>query len=176
MSRVVDRALTGFFAAWFAATVISQHPDRNYDRLRKHDRTGILIPNWRFFAPEPAVEDQHFLYRLADADHEEHTEWRSVFEAVPRRAVHAVWFPGRRVEKSIFDVAATLMSNPNTMNPLHAEARKASYGIIVDFVRKRLTPEPGKPHMQVMLVRYAGYDHSEDPKYDLISDYELVRP
>ncbi|MFG3258211.1 hypothetical protein [Streptomyces sp. NPDC048172] len=176
MSKAVDRVLQGTFAAWFLVTVVSQHPDRSYDRLRKYDRTGILIPNWRFFAPEPAVEDQHFLYRLASEDKTSHTEWRSVFEVQPRRAAHAVWFPGRRIEKSIFDVASTLNANPHSTNPMHTEARKASYGIILDFVRARLTPEPGHPLLQLMLVRYSGYDHSEDPKYDLISDYEPVNP
>jgi len=28
----------------------------------------------------------------------------------------------------------------------------------------------------VLLVRYSGYDHSEDPKYDLVFDYEEVNP
>lgn len=168
--------LNGLFAAWFVATVVSQHPDRSFDKLRKYDKTGILIPNWRFFAPEPAVEDQHFLYRLATEDKTGHTEWRSVFEASPRKAVHAVWFPGRRQEKSVFDVAASLTGNPNTMNPLHAEARRASFRLIADFVRARLDRYPGYPLFQIMLVRYSGYDHSEDPKYDLISDYEPVDP
>lgn len=174
--RFADKVLLGLFAGWFLTTVVSQHPDRSYDKLRKFDKTGILIPNWRFFAPEPAVEDQHFLYRLASADKTAHTEWRAVFDAVPRRAVHAFWFPGRRVEKSIFDVASSLTANPNAGNPLTVRARTSAYRMIIDFVRARVRPEPGYPLLQLMLVRYSGYDHSEDPKYDLITDYEPVAP
>lgn len=176
MTRRIDRAVQALLTAWFVVTVLCQHPDRSYDRLRRYDRSGLLIPNWRFFAPEPAVEDQHFLYRLASADQQRHTPWRAVFEAAPRRAVHAVWFPGRRIEKGVFDAAAALTETTNTALPAHAAARRAAYEIVVDFVRARLQPAPDMPLVQVMLVRYSGYDHSEVPKYDMISDYEPVAP
>ncbi|MGL4743416.1 MAG: hypothetical protein ACRCXL_03380 [Dermatophilaceae bacterium] len=175
---VVERAVPAIFGGWFVASLLGQHPDRSYDKSRKLDRTGtgIVIPNWRFFAPNPAVEDQHFLYRLASADHARFTEWREVYVVEPRRMMHAIWFPGRRMEKAVFDVASTLGGNPGAMTPLHKAARESAYRLVNDFVRHRLTPEPGYPLFQVMLVRYSGYDHSEDPKYDLILDYETVEP
>lgn len=176
--NVLEKTVPAVFAGWFVATVLSQHPDRSYDKARNLDRTGtgILIPNWRFFAPNPAVEDQHFLYRLASEDHSRHTEWREVYQIVPRKMAHAFWFPGRRIEKAVFDVASTLVHNPGAMTPLHRRAKESAYQLINDFVRQRLTPEPGYPLFQVMLVRYAGYDHSEDPKYDMVFDYERVQP
>ncbi|MFD7340232.1 hypothetical protein ACFV98_30200 [Streptomyces violascens] len=179
MSRtaaVMERAVPAVLAGWFVATVLAQHPDRGFDKVRKADKTGtgIAIPNWRFFAPTPAMEDQHFLYRLASADKSRFTEWREVYSIAPRKLVHAFWFPGRRIEKAIFDVASTLVHNPGAMTPLHEEAKKAAYRLVNDFVRTRLTPEPGFPLFQVLLVRYSGYDHSEDPKYDLVFDYEEV--
>ncbi|GAA3647311.1 hypothetical protein L7D48_23425 [Streptomyces sp. S1A] len=175
-SAVLERAIPAVLAGWFVASVLSQHPDRSYDKLRSMDKTGtgILIPNWRFFAPNPAVEDQHFLYRLASEDRSEHTEWREVYSITPRKMAHAFWFPGRRMEKAVFDVASTLVHNPGAMTPLHQEAKKAAYRLVGDFVRRRIKPEPGYPLFQVMLVRYSGYDHSEDPKYDMVFDYERV--
>jgi len=176
--KTLEKLVPAVFAGWFVATVLSQHPDRSYDKARSLDRTGtgILIPNWRFFAPNPAVEDQHFLYRLASEDRTRHTEWREVYDIVPRRMVHAIWFPGRRIEKAVFDVASTLVHNPGAMTPLHKEAKESAYRLINDFVRRRLTAEPDYPLFQVMLVRYSGYDHSEDPKYDMVFDYERVQP
>lgn len=175
---VLGRAVPALLAGWFVASVLGQHPDRGYDKIRNADRTGtgILIPNWRFFAPVPAVEDQHFLYRLASEDRTRHTEWREVYAINPRKMIHALWFPGRRVEKAVFDVASTLMNNAGAMTPLHQEAKQAAYGLVNEFVRRRLTPEPGYPLFQVMLVRYSGYDHSEDPKYDMVFEYEKVNP
>jgi hypothetical protein len=174
--RIVDTAITTGFAAWFVATAVSQHPDRSFERARELDRTGsgVMIPNWRFFAPNPAVEDQHFLYRLASADHREHTPWRAVFEIEPRRLMHAFWFPGRRQEKAIFDVASTLLENRAASVPVQREAGAAAQRLVKDFVRHRIEPEEGFPLFQVLLVRYAGHDHSEAPIYDMIFDYEEV--
>ena len=172
----VAAAVPVVLAGWFVVTVFSQHPERGYDRLRSLDRTGtgVLIPNWRFFAPIPAMDDQHILYRLASEDHARHTEWRTAHVIPQRRFVHAFWFPGRRVDKAVFDVASTLLSNAGSMNPLTIEAKSAAYNLVTGFVRQRITPEPGFPLFQVMLVRYPGYDHSEDPKYDIVFEYESV--
>ncbi|MEV1051417.1 hypothetical protein ACFWZR_03930 [Streptomyces sp. NPDC059017] len=177
-STVMERAVPALLAGWFVASVLGQHPDRSYDKVRSGDKTGtgILIPNWRFFAPNPAVEDQHFLYRLANEDKSRHTEWREVYAITPRKLAHAFWFPGRRAEKAIFDVASTLLNNPGAMTPLHREAKESAYALVNEFVRRRITPEAGFPLFQVLLVRYSGYDHSEDPKYDLVFDYEKVNP
>lgn len=174
--RVVDKAVAAGFAAWFMATLLAQHPDRSYDKIRRIDRTGtgVLLPNWRFFAPNPAVEDQHFLYRLADAELEEHTEWRTVYDIEPRRMAHAFWFPGRRHEKAIFDVASTLLQNRASGMPTQEESREGAIRLVNDFVRTRITPEEGYPHFQVLLVRYAGYDHTEKPVYDMVLDYAEV--
>lgn len=173
---VLARAAPIVLGGWFVASVLGQHPDRSYDKVRTLDKTGtgIFIPNWRFFAPNPAVEDHHFLYRLASEDRSRHTQWREVYAIAPRKLVHAFWFPGRRIEKAIFDVASTLMNNTGANTPLHKEAKESAYRLINEFVRNRLTPEPGYPLFQVMLVRYSGYDHSEDPKYDMVFDYERV--
>ncbi|MEU9032786.1 hypothetical protein AB0D46_35835 [Streptomyces sp. NPDC048383] len=177
-TKIGQQMVPAVLAGWFIASVLSQHPDRSYDKLRKADKTGtgILIPNWRFFAPNPAVDDQHFLYRLANEDKTEHTEWRDVYSIAPRKLIHAFWFPGRRIEKAIFDVASTLLNNPGAMTPLHKEAKESAYRLVNDFVRQRLTPQTGYPLFQVLLVRYSGYDHSEDPKYDMVFDYEEVNP
>ncbi|HLU45651.1 MAG TPA: hypothetical protein VKZ67_11650 [Natronosporangium sp.] len=178
VKKTLEIAVPAILAGWFIASALGQHPDRSYDKVRKLDRTntGILIPNWRFFAPNPAVDDHHFLYRLATEDRSKHTEWREAYSIAPRRFIHAFWFPGRRIEKAIFDVASTLMNNPGASTPLHEEAKRSAYRLINEFVRQRITPEPGYPLFQVMLVRYTGYDHSEDPKYDMVFDYEKVNP
>lgn len=172
----IDRALTLGFATWLVVTALSQHPDRSFDRLRRLDKTGtgVMIPNWRFFAPNPAVQDQHFLYRLANEDRTEHTEWRAVYEIEPRRAIHSIWFPARRMEKGIFDVASTLLGNRAAAVPTEIRAAEAAVSLVNEFVRTRITPEPGFPYFQVLLVRYSGYDHSEQPLYDMLFDYERV--
>ncbi|KZM74593.1 hypothetical protein [Nocardia terpenica] len=171
---LVEWAVPTILAGWFIASVLGQHPDRTYDKIRRVDKSsgGMFIPNWRFFAPEPGTDDTHFLYRLANEDKSEHTEWREVFSFAPRKLTHAFWFPGRRIEKAIFDVSSTLMHNPETA--LEKEAKRSACQLVNEFVRRRLTPHPDYPLFQVLMVRYSGYDHGEDPKYDMIFDYEKV--
>lgn len=174
--RALDYAVPVVLAGWFIGSVLGQHPDRSYDKVRRLDKTGtgIVIPNWRFFAPNPAMEDQHFLYRLATEDKSKHTPWREAYTIQPRKLVHAVWFPGRRIEKAVFDVASTLTHDGGANNPRMSKAKESAQELIYEFIRRRLDPEPGYPLFQVMLVRYSGYDHSEDPKYDMIFDYAKV--
>lgn len=176
--RALQYAVPVVLAGWFVGTVFGQHPDRSYEKIRRLDRTGtgVIFPNWRFFAPNPAVEDQHFLYRLATEDKSQHTPWREAYTIQPRKLVHAVWFPGRRVEKAIFDVASTLSFDGGSNTEMVQRAKDSARKLICEFIRHRLEPEPGYPLFQVMLVRYSGYDHSENPKYDLIFDYERVEP
>ncbi|WP_139738608.1 DUF5819 family protein [Actinomyces wuliandei] len=176
MKALLRRLLPAVFAVWLVVTALSQHPDRSFDRVRQVDRTGtgLLIPNWRFFAPNPAVHDQHFLYRLANEDRSDHTPWMSVYEAEPRRWWHAFWFPARRMEKSIFDAASTILNNQAASVPTEKEAVESAKRLVTSFVRARVTPREGYPYFQVLLVRYSGYDHSENPLYDMVFDYEPV--
>ena len=64
LSVAIELVLCG----WWVVTLLSQHAQRTFDRLRPLDRIGLVIPNWRFFAPEPAVHDFHLLYRIRDLD------------------------------------------------------------------------------------------------------------
>ncbi|AXK34880.1 hypothetical protein DVA86_21745 [Streptomyces armeniacus] len=163
-------------AGWFVATVVSQHPGGGHNRIRRLDKTGsgMLIPNWRFFAPNPAVEDRHFLYRLASEDMTRHTEWREVQPIAQRRLAHAFWFPDRRSEKAIVDAAGVLLSDAKQMDPATRDSRRPVHRLISRFVQAKITPDPEYPLFQIMLVRYAGYDHGEQPKYDLVFEYQRV--
>ncbi|MBT1635159.1 hypothetical protein FGG90_13080 [Clavibacter tessellarius] len=169
----VDLGITGFFAAWFVVTVLAQHPDRAYDRVRRLD-AGVgnaAIPNWRFFAPKPAVEDVHYLYRLADDDRSRHSEWRSMHTISTRRMGQALWFPGRRKEKGFFDVANVIMTVSPDGPPALARSRQSAMESINDAVRATARPEDGMEWFQVMMLRYAGHDASAKPEYDVVFDY-----
>lgn len=52
-TTVITTAVEAVFAGWFVLTLLTQHPQRSFDRLRSLDPVGLTIPNWRFFAPEP---------------------------------------------------------------------------------------------------------------------------
>ena len=102
-------ALSGALGGWLLATTASQHPHKLFDGLRGFDMTGLVLPNWRFFAPEPAQHDYHVLHRVLDADGEQ-TPWRETYPITPRKWAHAVFFADRRREKGTFDVANEIIT------------------------------------------------------------------
>lgn len=174
--KVVAGAVPTVLAGWFIASVLCQHPDRNYDKARALDVVGLALPDWRFFAPNPAVEDRHFVYRLASEDRKRHTEWRAVSQIENRRLTQAFWFPGRRMEKALVDVAGLLVLDRKAKSRAGIEAKKSFETLVKRFVQARVEPDPEYPLYQFMLVRYAGYDHDESPKYEMISRYERLDP
>src|SRR6266498_683301 len=95
-------------ATWLVATALGQHPHRMFGRIRGHDPIGMLIPNWRFFAPIPAQHDFHLLYRVLTPTGEQ-TPWTNATNATPRAWSHALWFPDRRRDKAVFDLCGQLI-------------------------------------------------------------------
>lgn len=71
------------FATWLTATALCQHPDRSFDRLRGSAAGRTLIPDWRFFAPNPALHDFHVLHRVVLAGGDA-TPWRLSSELAER--------------------------------------------------------------------------------------------
>ncbi|QPP09188.1 hypothetical protein G4Z16_25355 [Streptomyces bathyalis] len=171
-SEAIRRAVELGFASWLTITILSQHPNTAFDRLRTADKVGLLIPNWRFFAPTPAQHDYHLLYRTLDTDGEQ-SAWQSASQINKRKWAHAVWFPGRRQEKAIFDVCGELGRLIVRKDVKVADS--AAYRLLRDFVIRHLDEsDPRRVSLtgfQFLVVLYSGHDDSEDPQYSFISPF-----
>jgi hypothetical protein len=161
-------ALTG--GAILAATLFSQHPNRIFDRFRKLDQIGFWIPNWRFFAPEPAMSDFHILHRTLSADDFE-SPWEESHVVTPRKATHLFWFPDRRIDKGIFDVASELVSHLGAQEALILNS--PAYRVLRSFVRHRIqsSAHPPLAGFQFLLARSTGVDTSAEPEEILTSPF-----
>jgi hypothetical protein len=161
--------------AWFVASVVSQHPQRAFDRVRRFDATNTLIPDWRFFAPEPAQHDFGVLCRTLDADGAE-TPWVEVVPVTPRRWTDGVWFPKRRVDKAIFDLCDQLtrqiglIGDDGTGSTAYALLR----GVVERHVRRAAGGGALPRGFQFMLARSSGYDLTEEPDYIYLSKFEAI--
>jgi hypothetical protein len=166
--------MTGFvevaLAGWLVVTILSQHPNRLFDRLRAFDPVGNLIPNWRFFAPFPARHDFHVLYRTLSSGGEQ-SEWKQASSITPRAWSHAVWFPKRREEKGIFDLCVSL----DVSGSLKDLSKSPAYCLLSDFVARAIRENdrvwPQLSGFQFLLVQYGGYDNSESPEYVFVSPF-----
>lgn len=164
-------------SGWFLATAASQHPQRTFDRLREYDALGLMLPNWRFFAPEPAQHDFHVLHRVLTAGGEQ-TPWVETRTISPRRWSQAVWFPDRRREKGISDVINELLKTM-TMAGVVLE-RTVPYELLRDLVEVRVRAEwAGSPlprGFQFLIARHTGHDAEQEPDYLMASPFVALAP
>jgi hypothetical protein len=160
---------------WFVASVLSQHPQRMFDRLRYHDPTGTLLPDWRFFAPEPAQYDFVLLRRELDASGVE-TPWQVVLDGIPRAWRHSLWFPRRRLDKGVHDACdqiarhLNLLGDDGTSAPAYALMR----GLVEQSVAGEYQGRPPPRGFQFLIGRFAGHDRSEKPQYIYLSRFEKL--
>ncbi|MEU6705607.1 hypothetical protein [Streptomyces wuyuanensis] len=158
------------FAGWLTATLYSQHPNRVFDGVRRFDPSGLLLPDWRFFAPRPAAHDFHVLYRTLTADGAQ-SAWRPAFRIAKRRWRHTLWNPTMRVYKTLFDICSGIAAVP----PDRAELpRTPEYRLLRDFVGRHLEQDANSSDVagfQFVVVQYSGYAPGE-PQYLFVSPYE----
>jgi hypothetical protein len=164
------KAASAGVGAWLLATAASQHPHRAFDRFRDFDPTGLLVPNWRFFAPEPAQHDFHLLHRVLTAD-EHQTPWCETSAISPRKSVQSVWFPARRREKAMFDVCNELIMLMST--PRLDLTRTVPFELLRNHVELQVRESHDRlpQGFQFLIARHTGHDESEDPDYLLASPF-----
>lgn len=162
-------------SAWVIVSATNQLPNRSFDWARKYDPAVMFIPNWRFFAPNPAVHDFRLAHRLLLEDGSS-TEWIDT-KTVPRRSwFNTVWFPSRRRDKAITDMSNSLIERMDERNTLVEEslAYKSLRNLVRGVVAADLGTESPRPNgFQFALGRDAGYDDSEEPTVFFTSRFEL---
>ncbi len=134
------------------------------------------VPNWRFFAPHPAVHDFHLLYRTLSAD-DETPEWTRLSLTPDRTVQHAIWFPGHRLGKAIFDVGDEILRHQS--EGFAVLTKLPSYRILVDCLRREIRESAESPQpkgFRFAFARSTGYDMSEEPEMMFISPYTPMDP
>ncbi|MBX9397639.1 hypothetical protein K4749_29640 [Streptomyces sp. TRM72054] len=161
-------------AALLLGTVAIQHPNTAFNRLEARDRFSVL-PNWRFFAPNPATYDYHFFYRTQDTAGTT-SEWRTVDVIEGRRFRQILWFPTRRPEKAIFDICSELLGPMNV--GVSAMTETTGYAVLIAHLRERIraeNPPGGIRGFQFGLARAAGFAETE-PEMIFVSPFTPMDP
>jgi hypothetical protein len=162
------------FGAWFWATVVGNHPTHSFERIRQHaDPWSTLLPNWRFFAPNPGQHDQALLYRVRDSQGAV-SRWAYVLEPRERALWQAVVSPGKREAKSANDAITGLLRLVHKV-PARLVVRLPQYRLLEAFVRRLVESRHAsgeRPQgFQFAIVRHTGYDEVPEPDYLMISPY-----
>ncbi|BBC29811.1 uncharacterized protein SGFS_011050 [Streptomyces graminofaciens] len=171
-------------AAALLLTLAAQHPNHEFNRVRTRDIFSML-PNWRFFAPNPAMYDYHFLYRTVHADGSAST-WHDISGIEDRKPMHLIWFPTRRADKSVFDACQEMLQRLDHGFP--AVVRTPGYRLVVERVRARITAgdetvgeaAPGGTAeargFQFALASGTGYDLRHKPQLLFVSPFVPLAP
>jgi hypothetical protein len=181
VTAVLKDALTGpgavtriAGAALLVTTLAAQHPNPAFERAREKDLFS-LVPNWKFFAPNPATHDYHYLYRTLD-ENRETSAWIELDLIQNRRMTQAFWFSSRRTEKAVFDICTAIIKNiakggdPTGTPP---------FRVLAEFIRRQIRDAPNVSEVrgfQFAVVRAAGHDDSEEPEVLFVSTYQPMHP
>ena len=170
LARAVACALLG---GWVLATAASQHPQREFDHFGHRDRLGCVIPNWRFFCPEPARHDYHVMHRVLAADGNV-SSWEETVRIESRRWRHMVWYPDRRRGKATFDLCSQLGV---LLGGRQDVTQFCSYQLLRNMVARAVADgqtETAVPPQgfQFLVGRHTGHDESVEPTYILCSAFE----
>lgn len=157
-------------AALLVTTLASQHPHPAFERARDRDLFSF-IPNWKFFAPNPATHDFHYLYRTLD-ENRETSEWVELELIKDRRMSQAFWFASRRREKAVFDICSAILKG---IGKGEDPTPTAPFRVLAAFFSKLILDAPNASHVrgyQFAIVRASGHDEGEEPEVLYVSAYQ----
>ena len=158
-------------SAMLVATLATQHPNPVFNRIQVRDHFSVL-PNWKFFAPNPATHDYHYLYRTLDVEGNT-SRWRDIELIADRKMHQAIWFASRRSEKAVFDVCSEILQRMD--KGFDAIKSTASYRLLVEFIRREIRESSSDVSsikgFQISMVRASGHDHEEEPEFLFVSPY-----
>lgn len=170
-------ALYGLFVSWFGLTVVGQKLYRDSRKRSSWDKLCLIIPDWRFFAPNPGIHDHHLLMRDRFADGTL-APWQEVSSLEERTLLHALWHPHRRAEKSIFDTSAELLRYIGQHEQANGNADptvqlSVPYLTLLSHVSTR-AHHPDAEQVQFLIAVSGGYEEEDEPMMVFLSEFHAL--
>lgn len=168
--------LYGTLSVWFSLTLMEQL-QKGTKVNRRIDPLSAVIPNWRFFGPQPAMHDCHLLYR-DELRGGKMTAWREVEVVEERRSSHMFWHPNRRREKVLFDATEEMKSYAGRERDLRKLQVTVPYLLLLSYVTRYCNHHPQAIRTQFLLANGPGYDEAgSEPLLFFASDvHKLTAP
>lgn len=144
-----------------ALTALGQHPFSAFRAVNNCDRLAVL-PNWKFFAPNPSSHDFHLAFRVRYQDTAE-SEWHVVHTPRTRGFWKLIWLPERRLGKSLHDLCSEIMVIHQSEASFVQES--SAYKILSGQVAQESADVEGEvAGLQFAIMQGAGYDSGEQPE------------
>jgi hypothetical protein len=176
--RAATFVVSATLGGWALATLACQHPSREFERLRVRDVFGVLLPDWRFFAPNPGQHDYSLVYRVLGHDDAQST-WYDTPSICSHSWRRVLFFPDRRREKALVDVANDLIAAMRRVSGT-ALADTVAFVLLRNAVEARIRSvadaESLPKGFQFVLGRDGGYDDGEEPQCIFASQFIALAP
>ncbi|PXA76675.1 MULTISPECIES: DUF5819 family protein [Auritidibacter] len=161
--------LAGTLGIWATATVLSQF-DIGRKTATKIDKTGLMVPDWRFFAPNPACHEIRLVYR-SQLPNGDVTNWQELTYSQKRRFTHLIWAPHRRLEKGLFDATDELVRTHESTQDFQRVKLSTAYLTLLNTVTHKGEHPQDSVRTQFMLMRATSYEPRVAPEPVLVSDF-----
>lgn len=167
--KIFRSMVNSILVIWFLLSLFRQYPDDAYDRFIRIPfvEGNFLLPNWKFFAPNPGIEDSVLMYRtgVTDDKNGDWSEWQRLIPPVDRSWWELFYSPRSRLDKGIFDImTAAQMAMP--LNGEDDQYRKY-LDLLLGCVRREAKPRTGGKYVQALVVNSAGHEEKVSPRYEL---------
>jgi hypothetical protein len=95
-----------FYIFWAMISILSQGESPVVGRLKAYDLFN-MIPNYKFFCPNPIKKDYHLYYRnLLQKD--QTGEWKEIIIGKRNRVIGCIWNPAKRDRKVFYKAVRTI--------------------------------------------------------------------
>jgi len=141
--------VTALLVAHVALTAFENSPDT---KVALGARIPWLnrLPQWRFFAPNPGVENTHVFYRFTEDSG--WSKWQEIPYRNPLKWYSFLWNPGSRAPKALFDTSQQLMVLAGYGASYEWAISSTAYILLQDVVRDICVRESRQGQFQFMIM------------------------
>lgn len=91
------------FSIWITLSLLSQF---GINRFKRNVFSKLLLPEWRFFSPQPLSNDMILYFRDKNSDFL--TPWKPAIPDLNSKFYNFLFNPNRRVRKAVIDASKVL--------------------------------------------------------------------
>lgn len=131
------------------------------------------IPQWRFFAPNPGIENLHVMYRTGTESG--WGKWQELSFRTTWKFYSAAWNPGSRASKALFDVAYQLRILAGFGSAFDWVLESDGYLLMNDVVRSLCRKQNHAGNFQFMILAAMPGEGDQGMKPILVSRPEPIQ-
>jgi len=167
---ITDVLIIIVFVIWAAFSLLCQGTSRLKTRLKSFDIFNIL-PNYKFFCPNPVRYDYHLYYRSRQKDNSI-SDWQEIPVGRRTSLLCSVWNPLKRERKVFHKVIKTLkgFKQQSSGNP-----RSLVYQLLLSYIKKQ-AGQPGCISTQFRITYKQDLDLQSVEKVFYTSVFHEHRP